>query len=702
MVEFRKGISQKPASTASLISFFEERSQLNGVLYIGYPILYAAGESTTIDALWLSPEYGVIIFDMIEGQALSDRSDVHEEIYSKISSLLIQHKQLVEKRLLSVAVEIYTWAPACKKEDYEFKCVFGESDLSDKIDTELNSWEKPELFTYTLAVIQSVIRLKSQNKRPNVKKEASRGAKIKALETTISHLDQEQEKAVIESFEGVQRIRGLAGSGKTIVLALKVAYLHAQNPSWKIAVTFNTRSLKNQFKELIERFCIEKKGEMPDWSNVRILQAWGSPNTPGLYFEACRDYGVEYYDFRKGELYWRQQNLTDQPLLGSLCSKALGEIKVFKQVYDAILVDEAQDLSESFLQICYHQLKNPKRLIYAYDELQKLNEGTSLRSPKNIFGISNYQDTLLHKCYRNSRPLLVTAHGLGFGIYRGRARPEDFVQFFDKPQLWSDVGYTVEQGRLEAGENVVLARTEESSPEYLEKHSELDDLLLFKSFSSPDEQAIWIAEQITKNILQDELLYKDVIVINANSLTTKKEIIRIREHLFESKIPCHVAGDLNADIFFEENSIAFTGINRAKGNEVPMVYIVNAQDCFDGQELRKRRNILFTAITRSKAWVRICGVGPSMNNLIQEFTKIRDTGFKLKFNYPTKVQIDKMNLIHRDVSEDEKIALNNEANLFRDIGKIILKIKAGKAAIEDYPEDVQVIIRQLTDEASDT
>ena len=42
-----------------------------------------------------------------------------------------------------------------------------------------------------------------------------------------------------------------AGSGKTIVLALKVAYLHAHHPDWTIAVTFNTRSLKGQFERLI-------------------------------------------------------------------------------------------------------------------------------------------------------------------------------------------------------------------------------------------------------------------------------------------------------------------------------------------------------------------------------------------------------------------------------------------------------------------
>mgnify|MGYP000671285191 CR=1 FL=1 len=50
--------------------------------------------------------------------------------------------------------------------------------------------------------------------------------KLKAIEDQISCLDKYQSKAVIETVEGVQRIRGLAGSGKTIVLALKVAYLY--------------------------------------------------------------------------------------------------------------------------------------------------------------------------------------------------------------------------------------------------------------------------------------------------------------------------------------------------------------------------------------------------------------------------------------------------------------------------------------------
>jgi superfamily I DNA and RNA helicase len=61
------------------------------------------------------------------------------------------------------------------------------------------------------------------------------------------------------------------------VLALKAAYLHAQHPDWKIAVTFNTRSLKGQFRQRINTFSIEQTNEEPDWDNVQIIHAWGAP-----------------------------------------------------------------------------------------------------------------------------------------------------------------------------------------------------------------------------------------------------------------------------------------------------------------------------------------------------------------------------------------------------------------------------------------
>lgn len=52
------------------------------------------------------------------------------------------------------------------------------------------------------------------------------------------------------------------------------------------------------------------------------------------------------------------------------CKKAISEVENVAPMYDAILVDEAQDFPVSFLRLCYKILWEPKRLVYAYDELQ--------------------------------------------------------------------------------------------------------------------------------------------------------------------------------------------------------------------------------------------------------------------------------------------------------------------------------------------
>lgn len=97
-------------------------------------------------------------------------------------------------------------------------------------------------------------------------------------------------------------------------------------------------------------------------------------------------------------------------------------------------------------------------------------------------------------------------------------------------------------------------------------------------------------------------------------------------------------------------------IFRAKGNEAGMVYVINAQDCHaDARNLATIRNRLFTAITRSKAWIRVLGVGQDMARLIDEYQALKSRGFELQFTYPTKAQRERLRIIHRDRSAQESV-----------------------------------------------
>ncbi len=702
-VKIIQGTNSKPASSRALVEYFSNNLADAGELFIGFPIIGTPEGRHPIDAMWISPTKGIVIFDLVEGVDPGEYSERQDDAANKIEARLKTHRELMDRRNLLIPIHTISFAPGISTPERFERPDYPLVNLN-SIDLCLRAfaWGDSDTSVYgaTLSALQNISSIrKSRTKRITTKVD-SRGAKLKRLEDSIATLDSLQNKAVVETVDGVQRIRGLAGSGKTIVLALKAAYLHAQHPDWRIAVTFNTRSLKGQFKRLINSFVIEQTKEEPDWDNLCILNAWGAPggkDREGIYHEFCRAQDIPYYDYRSAKaIYGRGEEFA------GVCNEALKQAQKITQYYDAILVDEAQDLSPAFLRMCYDILTEQKRLVYAYDELQNLS-GNSLPPPEDIFGkhedgssrvtfddspeTSPIRDIILPMCYRNSRPVLVTAHSLGFGIYRTPPPKSDIglVQMFGNARLWEEIGYQVKDGILQDNSDVVLARTPETSPKFLEDHSPIDDLIQFHVFDTVDEQAEWVSKSIEKNITEDELRHDDIVVINPNPITTLEEAGRIRDRLLEMKINSHLAGvDTNPDVFFESESpsVTFTGIYRAKGNEAGMVYIINAHDCQSAFfNLASIRNRLFTAITRSKAWVRILGVGPKMEALIAEFDELKKRNFELQFRYPSESERQKLGIVHRDMTAAEQRKLKSTEKQLADL---VNDLEFGNV----YPDDL--------------
>lgn len=696
-MEIISGTTNKIGSSERLKSLFKDLD-IEGQLYIGYPILGTVEGAFPIDALLVSKEHGVVIFDLIEGKELGNVNyrENQDKAYTKMEIKLKDYDSLIDKRKLCVEINPVTYAPLFTDEKINSGQypICNDNNLFEVI--EGFKWENSEYYESVLSALQAISTIRKGTKKRVLKQENSKGAKLNNLENAIANLDNMQSKAVIETVDGVQRIRGLAGSGKTIVLALKAAYLHAQHPDWRIAVTFNTRSLKEQFKRLITTFYMEQTKEEPNWGNLEIIHAWGSPGNAennGVYYTFCSVNDLEYYDYENARRKYGYEHAFTR-----ICEEAINSVQDPKKIYDSILVDEAQDFTDKFLKICYMSLKEPKRLVYAYDELQNL--GTmSLPSPEELFGTdregrplvvftNDNQDIILEKCYRNSRPVLVTAHALGFGIYRepDKEIKTGIVQMFEQKSLWEDIGYTVISGNLESNERVVLSRTSATSPEFLEEHSENDDLICFSKFASKHEQDEWVANQIKVNLNHDELEHSDIIVINPDPLTTRRNVPPIRSMLYQNNISSHITGvDTSPDVFFEHNSIAFSGIYRAKGNESAMVYVINAQDCYSAEDdIAKLRNRLFTAITRSKAWVRVVGYGEDMDKLINEFNKVKQNDFRLDFIYPNTDQLKYMKVVNRDLSTNERRRIRKQKETVEDLVKGLEK---GETFLEDIGID---------------
>ena len=287
-----------------------------------------------------------------------------------------------------------------------------------------------------------------------------------------------------------------------------------------------------------------------------------------------------------------------------------------------------------------------------------------------------------------------TAHALGFGTYRNKG----LVQIFENKNLWFDIGYQEKEGEIEDGELVTLTRTRKSSPEFLEKHSPIDDLIKFEVFDTPEAQTAWLVDAIKRNLSEDELIPDDVVVINPDPLTTKGcswGCPADSDTGWELTQIC--GGDNNCRCLHRARHCDLTGIFRAKGNEAAMVYVINAQDCFTSalpRDVARVRNRLFTAITRSKAWVRVLGIGSAMSALKAEFERAKAEDFALHFRYPTEEERKTMTTINRDMSKEEQ---DRSSKRRSDLADIIASLESGESFIEDYPDN---LVEKLQDLAS--
>lgn len=680
----RGQIVNKPI-TEKLISFFENSTINEGNLFLGYPILPSMENKKSVDALYISKKYGIIAFIFYNETVSADFEDEQDEVYNLLLSKVAKEKTLIKRGILNVNLDVVTLAPNFHGSVNKVIC--DEREFNDFFES--YKGDNTEYYKNAMRCIQSIGSMKKVLAREKATTKGSRGWILKELEKNVANLDKIQMSAAIEISDSVQRIRGLAGSGKTIVLALKAAYMHVTNPSLKIAVTFNTRSLKQQFHDLITRFVFEQSESEPNWNNINIIHAWGNSSEEGIYYNFCKKNNIEYLDFKTAK-----ERSSYETAFDYACETAMAQCKFFEPMYDAILVDEAQDFSSDFLKMCYEILPRDKRLIYAYDELQSLT-AKLVKSPEEIFGLDNNglprvvlknepnkprQDIILNVCYRNSRPVLSSAHALGFRIYG------ELIQMFDNPELWTDIGYEVESGQLKDDCNVVLKRSKECSPEFLENHSSIEDLIIFKSFDNQTKQAKWIAEQIKKNLEEDELDYKDIIVIHTNPLKTREAVGIVRHALLELNINSHLAGvTTSPDEFFQDNSITITSVFRAKGNEASMVYVMDGQNCGTNYSSLKSRNILFTAMTRSKAWVRVTGYGEAMESLCSEYKQIKDNDFKLRFVYPNKELRNKLTIINRDKSNEEQKRIDK---INSDLNSVISSLQNKELYLEDIPAEI--------------
>jgi superfamily I DNA and RNA helicase len=474
-----------------------------------------------------------------------------------------------------------------------------------------------------------------------------KGPAIRQIERSIALLDDEQEKVALQIPPGPQQIRGLAGTGKTVLLAMKAANIHSHYREARILFTFNTQSLYNQTRLLITKFYRYHNLTDPDWDRLHVRHAWGSSRRPGVYSDLCARQGLKPLALQEARLRNRRMPLQ------ACCRDALRH--PVEPFYDYILVDEAQDFPPEFLQILYKLTPEPHRIYFAYDELQTLSS-VEAPSPATFFGTDEHgkplvsldgiypgpmeKDLILRKSYRCPLEVLMFAHAIGLGIHG----PRGCVQMLPDASSWKAIGYEIESGELRKGEPVTIYRPPENSPNRIDDiYSGSDRLIRTNTFASREAELDWVADSVAKDIQDDEVSPEQIVVISLDSLKAKELMLPLQHKLRAKGISSTIPGLLDdTSEFAESGKVTLSTVHRAKGNEAPIIYIIGFESLYDYVGEIDLRNRAFTCISRAKAWVRISGISPKMEKVQPEFDAILRDLPRFKFNFPDVEQIRRL------------------------------------------------------------
>ncbi|WP_343339159.1 hypothetical protein TPELB_15130 [Terrisporobacter petrolearius] len=686
--------------------------------YSRYPLFSKIGERRKEpDILLLDKEYGVIIIE-IKSYTIHNIKVVEPNLWEieNYSDITINPIAQAEDYLYSVKSKFemdrnirhqfrgkaFVALPNITKDEWEnkgfiekidtrmllFKDDLTKSSLLEKINTQQYLFNYGTLDDEGFRIAQSILGhetlYRSESESVNIiesKSKPTKGEIYRLVRNKLYDLDIDQENIAKYIAPGPQRIRGIAGSGKTILLCQKAAIMHLRYPEWKIAMVFFTQSLYENVIDTIDTFlrAFSNGGVFfNENSNLKVLHAWGRKGRTGFYKEVAERNGCRFRNAGHVRAENNGEFLDFNNSINYIAKKLLEECDGnLEEIYDAILIDEGQDLvgddeykyenKQSFYYMAYKSLKpiknedrKIKRLIWAYDELQSLSD-KKIPSSEEIFGDKTLvqgkykgginKSEIMKKCYRTPYDILTTAHAVGMGLFREKG----MLSGYTRKNEWENVGYEVLEGDFrKVGSKITVYRPKQNSPNPIEEFDKEKKIKLCL-YNSEFDMIKDLAKNIEKDIKVGNLnSSKDILILNLYKRNTSKYDQEIGRLLNSKGINFYIPSqpnknqykcdwrDSQPDLFWYDDAVTISQIGRAKGNEAPMVYIVGLEDIAKDEASIKERNKLFTAMTRAKCWVNLMGVGSySLYEEIERAVKSNGT-FEFKYSKPKKETNDSM------------------------------------------------------------
>ena len=266
----------------------------DGVLYYGWPKFtdYEAVRHY-VDLALVSSRAGVVLVRVLSASNLRTIHDTVESLSQATASALSQliRSPVLRRKGQRLRFDLtpMVFAPGNDDSPEADVPVFG-SEVT--LLTYLGSLEDQKLSAEEIAETRSILEgakalVRGSRRIISNPKSQTLALCLSRLEDEIASFDARQRQVALTALGGPQRIRGLAGSGKTVILAMKAALAHLDEPEARILVTYYTRSLRDQLTKLITRFYRHFGGDDPDWKRIDVYHGWGRKDLAGTYREAC-------------------------------------------------------------------------------------------------------------------------------------------------------------------------------------------------------------------------------------------------------------------------------------------------------------------------------------------------------------------------------------------------------------------------------
>ncbi|MFS0777643.1 3'-5' exonuclease [Neobacillus sp. 3P2-tot-E-2] len=405
----------------------------------------------------------------------------------------------------------------------------------------------------------------------------------------IKTMDLHQENLAKQIGDKNRLIRGVAGSGKTIILASRAKMLSKQNPDWKILILCYNISLSNAIQQMIHHMLNEPE-DLFDFD----------PNAKSVKNENI--IVRNFHSWLKNDLRIREQQLPN-------IIEKLEKDEAILPTYDAVLIDEGQDFEADWLRLVSLLINaDTQSLLLVEDRAQTIYQrkrsyledtGLSFRGRSKVLSIN----------YRNTQQIVKFA----WEFYRNHS------MFKNK----------VVNRELE-GEIIAPQSTKRRGPEPG----------IVKAANFFEEMRI-VARSIKKLHMDKKVPLEDILILYRVKRTHKYPIIDIIKRSLKDEGLAYfwiTENDISKRSYEKDDGkVKISTIDSSKGLDFRAVFIVNVDSMpFPLEENKEREvSLLYIGMTRAKEYLCLSYSGES------EFTLHLDS--ILEDRKQKKIDIGKVN-----------------------------------------------------------